>query len=91
MAESGVHSIAYAFPKVSFSLSFPISFSHPKVTLLTTAVDSHLNDQFFVIPGLGNFGDRYFGTEIASNTDDLCYKSEEDQPTSLSSNEENEI
>jgi hypothetical protein len=26
-------------------------------------VDAHLNEQFHVIPGVGNFGDRYFGTE----------------------------
>jgi len=48
MAESGVHSIAYAFPHVK---------------IITTAVDPEINDKFHVLPGIGNFGDRYFGTE----------------------------
>jgi len=48
MAESGVHTIAYAFPKV---------------TIVTTAVDPEINEKFHVLPGIGNFGDRYFGTE----------------------------
>ncbi|XP_072045151.1 uridine-cytidine kinase-like 1 isoform X2 [Amphiura filiformis] len=48
MAESGVHTIAYAFPKVK---------------IVTTAVDKEVNDNFHIIPGIGNFGDRYFGTD----------------------------
>merc|ERR1719167_1997894 len=48
MAESGVHTIAYAFPHVK---------------IVTTAVDPEINDKFHVLPGIGNFGDRYFGTE----------------------------
>ncbi|TKR62374.1 hypothetical protein L596_026350 [Steinernema carpocapsae] len=55
MAESGVHSLAYAFPKVK---------------LLTTAVDPHINDNFHIIPGIGNFGDRYFGTDPLSDFSD---------------------
>ncbi|XP_032238285.1 uridine-cytidine kinase-like 1 [Nematostella vectensis] len=47
-AKSGVHTIAYAYPKVN---------------IVTTAVDNELNDQYHIIPGIGNFGDRYFGTE----------------------------
>ncbi|ETN62819.1 uridine cytidine kinase i [Anopheles darlingi] len=48
MAEIGVHSIAYAFPKVQ---------------IVTSALDPEINEKFYVIPGIGNFGDRYFGTE----------------------------
>lgn len=48
MAETGVNSIAYAFPKVK---------------LVTTAVDSHINECCHIIPGMGNFGDRYYGTD----------------------------
>ncbi|XP_055381980.1 uridine-cytidine kinase-like 1 isoform X3 [Condylostylus longicornis] len=48
MAEIGVHSIAYAFPKVK---------------IVSSALDPEINDKFYVIPGIGNFGDRYFGTE----------------------------
>jgi len=35
----------------------------PKVRVLTCAVDSHLNDDKYLVPGLGDFGDRYYRTE----------------------------
>ncbi len=34
----------------------------PKVTLITGATDPSLNNRKFIMPGLGDFGDRYFGT-----------------------------
>lgn len=40
MAEMGVHSVAYAFPKVR---------------IITTAVDKEVNDQFHIIPGIGEY------------------------------------
>ena len=36
----------------------------PLVNIITTAVDPEVNDRFHVLPGIGNFGDRYFGTEF---------------------------
>ncbi|KAJ8612141.1 hypothetical protein CTAYLR_002453 [Chrysophaeum taylorii] len=33
-----------------------------EVRILTTAVDDHLDERKFIIPGLGDFGDRYYGT-----------------------------
>ncbi|KKU87463.1 MAG: Uracil phosphoribosyltransferase [Candidatus Gottesmanbacteria bacterium GW2011_GWA2_47_9] len=36
--------------------------NHPDVPIITAAVDSHLNDRAYIVPGLGDFGDRYFGT-----------------------------
>jgi len=35
----------------------------PNITILTAAIDEKLNKQKFIVPGLGDFGDRYFGTE----------------------------
>lgn len=35
---------------------------HPRVHIYTAAVDRALNDRKFILPGLGDFGDRYFGT-----------------------------
>ncbi|HEX9652427.1 MAG TPA: uracil phosphoribosyltransferase [bacterium] len=35
---------------------------HPQVAIYTAAIDDHLNDKKFIVPGLGDFGDRYFGT-----------------------------
>lgn len=34
-----------------------------QVQIVTSALDPEINDKFYVIPGIGNFGDRYFGTE----------------------------
>uniref|UniRef100_A0A670I4L5 uridine/cytidine kinase n=1 Tax=Podarcis muralis TaxID=64176 RepID=A0A670I4L5_PODMU len=55
MAEMGVHSVAYAFPQVK---------------IITTAVDKKVNDLFRIIPGIGNFGDRYFGTDAPPDWSD---------------------
>jgi len=35
----------------------------PNITILTAGVDEKLNKNKFIVPGLGDFGDRYFGTE----------------------------
>jgi len=37
--------------------------AHPDVELFTAAVDSHLNEQGYIIPGLGDAGDKIFGTK----------------------------
>lgn len=34
----------------------------PAVTIITTEIDESLNEKKFIIPGIGDFGDRYFGT-----------------------------
>lgn len=40
-----------------------VNDSHPDVEIYTAAVDSHLNDHGYIIPGLGDAGDRIFGTK----------------------------
>jgi len=35
---------------------------HPDVRIYTAVVDRALNERKFILPGLGDFGDRYFGT-----------------------------
>jgi len=35
---------------------------HPDVSIYTPVVDSHLNSQKYIVPGLGDFGDRLYGT-----------------------------
>lgn len=35
---------------------------HPEVDVYTAALDDHLNDRAYIVPGLGDFGDRLFGT-----------------------------
>jgi uracil phosphoribosyltransferase len=35
---------------------------YPEVSVITAAVDEKLNSDAFIVPGLGDAGDRYFGT-----------------------------
>ncbi len=37
--------------------------AHPDEPIVTAAVDSHLNDHGYIVPGLGDAGDRMFGTK----------------------------
>ncbi len=36
--------------------------AHPDVDIYTASLDDHLNDHAYIIPGLGDAGDRIFGT-----------------------------
>jgi len=36
---------------------------HPDVPIFTAAIDRQLNERGYIVPGLGDFGDRLFGTE----------------------------
>ena len=36
---------------------------HPDVDLYIGALDDHLNDHGYIVPGLGDAGDRIFGTK----------------------------
>ncbi|XP_048433760.1 uridine kinase-like protein 5 [Pyrus x bretschneideri] len=47
-APDGIHAICKKFPKLK---------------LVTSEIDESLNDDLRVIPGMGEFGDRYFGTD----------------------------
>ena len=48
-AQLGVHSVAYAFPKVK---------------IVTSAIDAYVDQNYHILPGVGNYGDRYFGTGL---------------------------
>lgn len=37
--------------------------THPDVEIVVAAVDSHLNDHGYIVPGLGDAGDRIYGTK----------------------------
>jgi uracil phosphoribosyltransferase len=36
--------------------------AHPEIPVFTAALDSHLNENAYIVPGLGDAGDRLFGT-----------------------------
>ncbi len=40
-----------------------VQAAHPDVDIYTASVDSHLNEQGYIIPGLGDAGDKIFGTK----------------------------
>lgn len=40
-----------------------VNDAHPDVTIYTAALDSHLNEDGYIIPGLGDAGDKIFGTK----------------------------
>jgi uracil phosphoribosyltransferase len=39
-----------------------VSYEHPDVTFYAAAVDPELDDRSFIVPGLGDAGDRLYGT-----------------------------
>jgi uracil phosphoribosyltransferase len=40
-----------------------VTHDHPDVPIYTAAVDSHLNSHGYIVPGLGDAGDRMYGTK----------------------------
>ncbi len=39
-----------------------ITREHPDIPIYTAAIDDHLNENCYIVPGLGDAGDRIFGT-----------------------------
>ena len=40
-----------------------LTTTHPEVVIYTAAIDSHLNEKGYIVPGLGDAGDRFYGTD----------------------------
>ncbi len=40
-----------------------VQAAHPDVEIVVAALDSHLNDHAYIVPGLGDAGDRIYGTK----------------------------
>lgn len=59
---SGCKSISAVFIIAAPEGVEAVKTAHPDVDLYIGAVDSHLNDQGYIIPGLGDAGDKIFGT-----------------------------
>jgi len=50
-----------------------VSKRFPRVKIVTSEIEFGLNDDFRVVPGMGEFGDRYFGTDdYQSSTPLFC-------------------
>ena len=52
-----------------------VTEAHPDVDLYVAAVDDHLNEHAYIVPGLGDAGDRIFGTKmyVVSNDGQYVY------------------
>jgi len=47
-----------------------VLFRHPKISIVAAMVDKDLDEKGRIIPGIGHFGNRYFGTEEADEDDE---------------------
>ena len=54
--------IGRATPLMSPEGIAALAAAHPDVRAWTAAIDSHLNKDGYILPGLGDAGDRIFGT-----------------------------
>ncbi|MEI5638695.1 MULTISPECIES: uracil phosphoribosyltransferase [unclassified Pseudoalteromonas] len=41
-----------------------VATAHPDVAIYTASLDSHLDDKGYIVPGLGDAGDKIFGTRL---------------------------
>ena len=52
-----------------------MSEAHPDVYISTGTVDSKMSDSGLILPGIGDAGDRQFGTHIADDEEALVHPS----------------
>lgn len=45
--------------------------SFPEVRVVTSSIEIELNSNAYMLPGIGDFGDRYFGTYVLPTRDDV--------------------
>ena len=62
LKEKGLHNICLLVLVAAPEGIEVINKEHPDVTIFTAAVDRQLNEKAYILPGLGDAGDRVFGT-----------------------------
>lgn len=62
LKEDGVSSIKFVCLLAAPEGLETMAREHPDVPILTASIDSHLNEHGYIVPGLGDAGDRLFGT-----------------------------
>ncbi|GLK72239.1 uracil phosphoribosyltransferase [Ancylobacter dichloromethanicus] len=60
---AGCHSIKFVCLIAAPEGLTTLHDAHPDVPVYTAAVDSHLNEHGYIVPGIGDAGDRIFGTK----------------------------
>ncbi len=63
MKEMGVESMRFVCLLAAPEGVHALRAAHPDVPIYTASIDSHLNDHAYIVPGLGDAGDRLFGTK----------------------------
>ena len=63
LKEAGAVTIKYVCLLAAPEGIAALQAGHPDVPIFTAAVDDHLNDHGYIMPGLGDAGDRLFGTK----------------------------
>jgi len=61
--ELGARAVRYVCLLAAPEVVREMNAAHPDVPVITAAVDSHLNDHGYIVPGLGDAGDRLYGTK----------------------------
>ena len=60
--ENGAKDVSFACIVSSPEGVETVQKDHPEVPIYTAAFDRELNDAKYIMPGLGDFGDRLYGT-----------------------------
>jgi uracil phosphoribosyltransferase len=63
MKEMGVESMRFVCLLAAPEGVRALQEAHPDVPIYTAAIDTRLNDHAYIVPGLGDAGDRLFGTK----------------------------
>ena len=63
LKEHGARSIRYVCLLAAPEGVEAMAEAHTDVSIFTAAIDSHLNDHGYIVPGLGDAGDRMYGTK----------------------------
>ena len=63
LKERGAHNIRFLCLLAAPEGIANFRAAHPDVPVFTASIDSHLNEKGYIIPGLGDAGDRMYGTK----------------------------
>ncbi len=64
LKRAGAHRIKGIFLVAAPEGIKAVEAAHPDVEIYTAAIDERLNDKAYILPGLGDAGDRIFGTRV---------------------------
>lgn len=63
LKERGAHNIRFLCLLAAPEGVEAFGKAHPNVPIFTASIDSHLNEKGYIVPGLGDAGDRMYGTK----------------------------